>query len=243
MTGPAFEVSRGRLAGLLGGLVLALGLVACQPAAACGSAGCGPGQGAPGPAGATAAALSVVGSLTVRGRGPHTGYRRAQFGPAWADTDHNGCDTRNDVLARDLTDLTFRAGTRDCVVLSGRFHEPYTGREVEFRKADAEAVQIDHVVALSDAWQTGAAAWSPAERLAFANDPLELLATDGPTNQAKGDSDTASWLPPDRSYRCRYVARQVAVKRAYALSVTAAERDAMRRVLGSCPGETLPARG
>lgn len=188
------------------------------------------------------AALALVGSLTVRGRGPHTGYARARFGPAWADTDHNGCDTRDDVLARDLVDLTFRPGTHGCVVLSGRFREPYTGRLTVFSKSRADAVQIDHVVALSDAWQKGAARWSDAERLTFANDPLELLATDGPTNQAKGDGDTATWLPPDRSYRCRYVARQVAVKHTYDLSVTAAERAAMLAVLRGCPGEPAPTR-
>jgi hypothetical protein len=203
--------------------------------------------GAPGPARDTApragSALALVDALAVRGRGPRTGYTREQFGPAWADTDRNGCDTRNDILARDLVELTFRAGTRDCVVLSGRFREPYTGREVRFSKAAAGEVQIDHVVALSDAWQKGAAQWSPDERRAYANDPLVLLATDGRANQTKGDSDAATWLPPDTGYRCRYLARQVAVKHRYSLAVTAAERDAMVRVLGTCPDEPVPRGG
>ena len=181
-------------------------------------------------------ALATLSTLAVKGRAAKTGYHRDLFGPAWADTDRNGCDTRNDILARDLTGETFRAGTRNCVVLSGEFVEPYTGRTVSFSKADAGAVQIDHVVALSDAWQKGAQSWSASKRLAFANDPLELLAVDGPTNAAKSDGDAATWLPPNKAYRCAMVARQVAVKAKYGLWVTSAERDAVSRVLGSCAG-------
>jgi hypothetical protein len=195
----------------------------------------------------TAAAVNTVmttlNHLAVKGRAPKTGYSRAQFGPAWSDTNHNGCDTRNDILKRDLGGDTFRAGTRDCAVLSGRLNDPYTGLVIQFVKANASAVQIDHVVALSDSWQTGSANWPAAKRLAFANDPLNLLAVDGSTNEAKGDADAASWLPPNKSYRCNYVARQVAVKAMYQLWVTPAERDAMRRVLGNCTGVTLPAGG
>ncbi len=212
----------------------------CSPAGAC--APRTPITSASDPGGAAAgSALSLVATLRVQGRGPKTGYAREQYGPAWADTDRNGCDTRNDVLARDLQDETFRAGTADCVVLSGVLTEPYTGRRVTFSKQRAGDLQIDHVVALSDSWQKGAAQWQPGERLAFANDPLNLLAVDGSTNMAKGDRDAASWLPPDRTYRCAYVARQVAVKHRYGVGVTAAERDAMLRVLGSCPGEPVPA--
>ena len=228
VTGPAVPT---RHVALL--LVLLAVLTGCRPA---------PGQAAsPAPPTRSGSALALVADLAVRGRGPHTGYARDRFGPAWADTDRNGCDTRDDVLARDLHDVTYRPGTHGCVVLSGRFVEPYTGRETVFAKADAVAVQIDHVVALSDAWQKGAAQWTDARRLAFANDPLDLLATDGPTNRAKGDGDAATWLPPDAGYRCRYVARQVAVKHAYGLSVTVAERTAMLRVLGRCPDEPPPA--
>ena len=186
------------------------------------------------------AALKVLESLTVGGRGPKTGYSRAQFGPAWADVDHNGCDTRDDILNRDLSAKVWRAGTRDCVVLSGRFTEPYTGKEVTFSKAKASAVQIDHVVALSDAWQKGAAQWPASERLAFANDPLELLAVDGPTNEAKGDADAATWLPPNKSYRCTYVVKQISVKAKYHLGVTQAEHDAMARVLAGCGSASIP---
>ncbi len=102
------------------------------------------------------------------------------------------------------------------------------------------AVQIDHVVALSDAWQKGAQRISQSQREALANDPLNLLAADGPANQQKSDADAASWLPANKSYRCIYVARQIAVKATYKLWITAAEKDAMTRVLNTCPDQTLP---
>lgn len=185
-------------------------------------------------------AADLVDQLTVKGRGPKTGYARGQFGPAWADVDRNGCDTRDDILNRDLTAKQWRVGTHGCVVIAGVLADPYTGRSIPFAKADAAAVQIDHVVALSDAWQKGAAGWSAGQRLVFANDPLNLLAVDGPSNASKSDGDTATWLPPDKSYRCRFVARQVAVKAKWELSVTPAERDAMTRVLGKCPEQRVP---
>ena len=191
-------------------------------------------------AGATPRADDVLDTLTVQGRGPKTGYSREAFGPRWADVDRNGCDTRNDVLNRDLAAKTWRAGTRQCVVVAGVLRDPYSGRRLVFAKADAEAVQIDHVVALSDAWQKGAAQWDAARREAFANDPLNLLAVDGPTNSQKSDGDAATWLPPRRSYRCRFVARQVAVKAKWGLSVTPAEHDAIGRVLARCPEQRVP---
>ncbi len=181
--------------------------------------------------------------LVVKGRAPRTGYTRSVFGAAWADVDRNGCDTRNDVLKRDLTAQTFRAGTRSCVVVTGLLRDPYTTRRISFTKASAAAVQIDHVVPLSDAWQKGARTWSPAKRLVFANDPLNLLAVDGAVNQRKGDGDAATWLPPSTAYRCSYVARQVAVKLKYGTWVTAAEKAAMARVLTACPGYPLPRGG
>ena len=194
---------------------------------------------APAPAGS---ALEALDAVDVRGRAPRTGYDRDEFGSGWVDTDRNGCDTRNDVLARDLTGEVFEPGTRDCVVVSGTLADPYSGATIDFRRGEgtSEAVQIDHVVALSDAWQKGAQRWDEARRVEFANDPLNLLAVDGPLNQAKGDSDAATWLPPQRSYRCAYVARQVAVKVGYGLWMTAAERDAVAGVLRGCPDEPLP---
>ncbi|MGY2067507.1 GmrSD restriction endonuclease domain-containing protein [Blastococcus sp. SYSU DS0619] len=187
-------------------------------------------------------ALAAVDELAVAGRAPRTGYDRDLFGAGWVDTDRNGCDTRNDVLARDLTGETFRPGTADCVVLAGTLADPYSGRTIEFRRGaeTSDDVQIDHVVALSDAWQKGAQQWDTGTRTAFANDPLNLLAVDGPLNMQKGDGDAATWLPPDRSYRCSYVARQVAVKLRYGAWVTPAERNAVVTVLGGCPDEPLP---
>ena len=176
----------------------------------------------------------------IRGRAPKTGYSRAQFGPAWEDVDHNGCDTRDDILRRDLTDIRVRGSTHGCVVIAGELADPYTGKRIVFTKSAAAKVQIDHVVALSDAWQTGAQSWSATTRLDFANDPLELLAVDGDANQQKGDGDAATWLPPQKAFRCAYVSRQVAVKLRYHLWVTPAEREAIARVLQSCPDEVLP---
>lgn len=190
-------------------------------------------------------ALAALERLEVKGRAPKTGYDRAEFGPAWTDTDHNGCDTRNDVLARDLVDETFKPGTRDCVVLTGVLEDPYTGTQIHFTRGQgtSEAVQIDHVVALSDAWQKGAQGLSEAQRTALANDPLNLLAVDGPSNQKKSDADAASWLPPRSAARCPYVARQIAVKMTYTLWVTDGEKGAMERVLESCPDQELPDGG
>ncbi|MGY1637720.1 DUF1524 domain-containing protein [Geodermatophilus sp. SYSU D00742] len=190
-------------------------------------------------------ALAVLGELEVKGRAPSTGYERDRFGDGWVDVDRNGCDTRNDVLARDLTGETFRPGTGDCVVLTGTLADPYSGRTIEFRRGEdtSDDVQIDHVVALSDAWQKGAQGWDAERRTAFANDPLNLLAVDGPLNMQKGDGDAATWLPPNRSYRCAYVARQVAVKAGYGLWMTRAERNAAATVLSGCPAEPLPGGG
>lgn len=171
------------------------------------------------------------------------GYNRERFGPAWSDVDHNGCDQRDDVLNRDLAAKLWEPGTHDCVVVSGLLADPYTGRTIAFAKADAGAVQIDHVVALSDAWQTGAASWDDSRRVAFANDLLDLLAVDAATNEAKSDSDAASWLPPNTTFRCAYVARQVTVKATWGLWVTPAEHDAIAGVLAACPGEPVATAG
>lgn len=184
--------------------------------------------------------LAKLDSLPIKGRAPKTGYARSQFGDAWSDDvtvpgGHNGCDTRNDVLHQQLTDITVKPGSNGCAVLSGVLDDPYTGTTVEFRRGpDSSAqVQIDHVVALSDAWQTGAQQWDEATRRNFANDPLNLQATLGWVNQEKGDSDAASWLPPNTAYRCAYVTRIVDVKSAYGLWVTPAEHDAIAGVLAS----------
>lgn len=182
-------------------------------------------------------ALALLDTVPVRGRAPKTGYDRVGgFGQAWADVDHNGCDTRNDILARDLTDVTTRGG---CRVLTGTLDDPYTGQTIDFVRGQdtSTAVQIDHVVALMNAWETGAQALSVQRRTQLANDPLNLLAVDGPTNSSKGAGDAATWLPPQRDVRCSYVARQTSVKAAYGLWMTAAEHDRIGEILRTCPDE------
>jgi hypothetical protein len=144
-----------------------------------------------------------------------------------------------DVLSRDLSDVVRKGG---CTVLSGVLHDPYTSRTISFRRGvkTSLAVQIDHIVPLSLAWQTGAQQLTAAQRLNLAEDPLNLVATDGPTNAAKGDGDAATWLPPNKKILCGYAVRQIEVKAKYRLWVTAPEKNALRRVLNSCPGPALP---
>ncbi len=187
-------------------------------------------------------AISVLETLSVKGRAPKTGYSRAQFGPAWADVDRNGCDTRNDILKRDLTSIVFRAKTRDCVVESGTLIDRYSGETINFVRGNISSmeVQIDHVVALSNAWQTGAFKLSAEQRRVFANDPLNLFAVNGRLNSQKGDGDAATWLPPLKSFRCAYVAQQIAVKAKYSLWVVVPEKSAMVAILAKCPTQKLP---
>jgi len=179
---------------------------------------------------------TVLESLAVKGRAPKTGYTRAQFGQTWADVNRNGCDTRNDILQRDLTNLSYRSGTRDCVVESGKLIDPYSGITINFVKGvkSSMEVQIDHVVALSNAWQTGAFKFTLEKRTQFANDPDNLLAVQGRLNSQKGDGDAATWLPPLKSYRCTYVSKQISVKAKYGLWVTAPEKAAMKNILAKC---------
>jgi hypothetical protein len=187
-------------------------------------------------------ATAVLETLAVKGRAPKTGYTRAQFGPAWADVDRNGCDTRNDILKRDLTSITYRAKTRNCVVESGTLVDRYSGETINFVKGNISSmeVQIDHVVALSNAWQTGAFKLTAEQRKALSNDPLNLFAVKGRLNSQKGDGDAATWLPPLKSFRCSYVAQQIAVKAKYSLWVTAPEKAAMVSILAKCPTQKVP---
>lgn len=184
-------------------------------------------------------------SLEVKGRAPKTGYSRSQFGTAWDDNvagagGHNGCRTREDILRRDLTNIVLNPD--GCRVVTGTLHDPYTGQTVQFVRGETTSaqVQIDHVVALSDAWQKGAQQWPADKRRDFANDPRNLQAVGGRVNLQKSDGDAATWLPPNKSYRCTYVERQIDVKRAYRLWVTQAEKDAMARVLASCGAGSGP---
>jgi hypothetical protein len=181
-------------------------------------------------------ALNVVEELAVKGRSSKTGYSRAQFGNGWAS--ERGCDTRNVILNRDLINASV---DEQCHVIKGTLNDPYTGKVIQFtRGAGSSAdVQIDHVVALSDAWQKGAQYWTYNERVEFSNDPLNLLAVGGSENQIKGASDAASWLPPYKPFRCQYVARQISVKIHYDLWVTQAEKDSIKRVLSSCPDQLV----
>lgn len=178
-------------------------------------------------------AMDALATLEVKGRAPKTGYSRDEFGQRWKDIDRNGCDQRNDVLARDMTGVN-RDGP--CTVLDGTLEGPYTGTTIDFVRGQdtSNDVHIDHVVALSDAWQKGAQQLTLERREEFANDHRNLLAVDGVANMQKGDSDAATWLPANRGFRCTYVAIQVNVKAEYDLWVTAAERDAIARELGNC---------
>lgn len=182
-------------------------------------------------------AAKVLTELEVKGRAPKTGYERSQFGSGWES--RGGCDVRNLILQRDLKNEQV---DDDCKVLFGVLHDPYTGETVNFMRGQETSadVQIDHVVSLSNAWQTGAQKLSRDKRTALANDPLNLLAVDGAANQQKSDGDAATWLPSNKTFRCQYVARQIAVKHAYTLWVVPAEKAAMLRVLGQCPGQSMP---
>lgn len=182
-------------------------------------------------------AAAVLETLAVKGRAPKTGYARTQFGDGWATV--GNCDTRNIILHRDLAASVV---SDECKVMGGTLYDPYTGATVSFvRGATTSAlVQIDHVVALSNAWQTGAQQLTLEQRVALANDPLELLAVDGDANQKKSDGDAATWLPANKAFRCQYVARQIAVKQKYALWVTPPEKTAMQTVLSNCPEQAMP---
>ncbi|WP_438873688.1 HNH endonuclease family protein [Streptomyces alkaliterrae] len=199
-----------------------------------------PGEGRPSSPSA-GGAVTALAKLTVRESGGKEGYDRRKFGSPWADIDGNRCSTRNDILQRDLDDV--KLADDDCTVESGTLtDDPYTGTTVEFTRGRSK-VDIDHVVALSDSWQKGAADWAPAKRIALANDPLNLLAVEASANRQKGDSDAAEWLPANESYRCEYVALQIAIKQKYEMWVTPAEKQAMSGVLNTCADQRLPAPG
>ncbi|NNC12634.1 HNH endonuclease [Planctomonas sp. JC2975] len=237
----ALRTARGTLA-LIVVTAAALSLAACSSVASALSEGSSDGSN-PSATISTAApaasgtALAALDTIPVKGRAPHTGYDRVgDFGEAWKDIDGNHCDTRDDVLSRDLLQVVKKGS---CTVETGVLNDPYTGKTIDFQRGVQTSllVQIDHVVPLSDAWETGAQQLTQQQRETMANDPLELLAVDGPTNSAKGDGDAATWLPPNRSYWCTYAAKQVSVKAAYHLWVTQAEHDALERILGGCPSQ------
>lgn len=167
-------------------------------------------------------------------------YDRDAFGTPWADTDGNGCNQRDDVLLRDAVAGSTTVATQgrcDHDVLAGEWLDPYTGRRLAFddlkAPGQAQALQIDHVVPLAEAWRSGAAEWSAERRRSFANDLPGLLAVDGPTNAAKSDDDPAAWRPR-AAYQCRYATRWVAVKSEWSLAVDPSEVAALEDMLGRC---------
>lgn len=178
-------------------------------------------------------ASDVLNGLEVSNTAAQSTYKRSLYGDPWADIDSNGCDQRNDVLTRDLQDLEKNG---ECRVMAGTIIDPYTAETIHFERGPktSEAVPIDHVVALSNAWDSGAWQWSYEKRVLLANDPLNLQATGQRPNTEKSDKSADAWLPQP-GYRCEYVARQVSVKASYGLSVTSTEKRTMARVLSSCP--------
>ncbi|WP_327044689.1 HNH endonuclease family protein [Microbispora sp. NBC_01189] len=179
-----------------------------------------------------AKARDLIGKVATKGRGAKTGYDRDKFGYAWADNvdgvpwGRNGCDTRNDMLKRDGENVEYRGGS-NCVIVTMKLYDPYTGKKIDWSKSAAAKVQIDHVMPLSYDWQMGASRWSESKRKQIANDPLNLMPVDGSTNGSKGDSGPATWLPPRREIRCSYAVRFAQVSLKYDLPVTSADKDAM----------------
>lgn len=178
-------------------------------------------------------AKEILAKLEVKGRAPKTGYKRTEFYNGWPEIE--GCNLRQRILKRDFGN-TAKVDEK-CNVVAGKFYEPYTGEEMEFKNRSeiSKKVQIDHVVALSDAWQKGAQYKTAEERFKIATDPLNLIAVQAAANQQKSDGDAATWLPENKSFRCQYVARQISVKYKYLLWVTEAEKEAMKQILEKCP--------
>ncbi|HET6938303.1 MAG TPA: HNH endonuclease family protein [Nocardioides sp.] len=194
----------------------------------------------PPPVGSGAEARTELGTLRVAPRRPPVGYVRDAFGTPWLDTDGNGCNQRDDVLLRDVVPGTVRyapQGRCDHDVLAGTWLDPYTGRTLVFTDLkdprQAEAIQIDHLVPLAEAWSSGASRWDAGRRSQFANDLAELLAVDGPTNASKGDDDPAAWRPR-KAFQCTYAVRWIGTKSRWQLTVDRPEKRALVQMLGYC---------
>jgi hypothetical protein len=207
------------------GLGLATALLTC---------GCevdaGPSSGGTGASGGEDRARRDLERLRIRAEGSGSGYERDRFGTRWKDTDRNGCDQRNDVLARDLREVRKRGG---CVVIAGTLDDPYSGKRVTFAKSDADEVQIDHVYPLALAWRMGASGWDEQRRERFANDHDNLLAVWGVPNRQKSDKGPGEWKP-QKSYQCAYAGKYVAIAKEYALPIAQGDRTALRDFLGRC---------
>jgi hypothetical protein len=185
----------------------------------------------------------LLGVNVVPKRSHRFDYRRSAFGDAWDDDNdapggHNGCDTRDDILSRDLVDVTY-VFTKRCpnAVATGTLHDPYTNDVIAFQRGAkvGEAVQIDHIVPLAYAWDMAAASWPDPLRLRFANDPANLLAVQGRANQDKGDSPPSRWMPPNAAFACQYAMQFIAVMRGYALPLDQASADVLRQAASTCP--------
>lgn len=189
---------------------------------------------APGAALNGPSASSMLNSLQVKGKAPTTGYdRNAKFGNGWKDFDGDKCDERQDTLTRDMSKVKYK-DNKHCQLASGTLHDAYTGTVINW-KVNTGSVDIDHVVALRNVWVSGGQQMSQDQRVAVANDPLNLMASQASANRSKGDANASEWLPSNKQFRCQYVATQISVKSKYALAVTAAEKAAMQGVLKSCP--------
>ncbi|MEB3052356.1 DUF1524 domain-containing protein [Mycolicibacter sp. MYC123] len=191
--------------------------------------------------------LAKLADLRIKGRAPKTGYDRALFGPPWTDDvtvegGHNGCDTRDDILRRDLTGAGYRPGNT-CIALSGTLNDPYTGETIHYQRQPEtlSPIQVDHIVPLMDAWEKGAQQWDELTRRNFANDPLNLQATTAAANEGKRSGDAATWLPSNTAYRCTYAARIVDVKTRYGLWITVDEHESLAHLLAAgCDAKTDP---
>ena len=184
-------------------------------------------------------AIDYLEKLSIKGRAPKTNYSRDQFYDSWPSID--GCSLRQIIIKREFGESAVISSDNHCTVVSGEYDEPYTGSHLVFyQKSDISSnIQIDHIVSLSDAWQKGAQNFSAKERYEFATDPLNLLAVEANANKKKSDGDAATWLPPNKKFRCQYVARQISVKYKYNLWIANAEYEAMKNILNSCPKEPV----
>lgn len=176
---------------------------------------------------------ALLATLEIREPGADSAYDRDAFGPAWKDVDGNGCDTRNDMLKRDLSRDTF--DDDDCTVLTGTLKDPYTGEIIEFVRAmGGSQIDIDHMIPLSAAWHAGASEWTDAERLAYANDPLVLLAVDAGANRSKSDQTIAEWMPTNEAVACKYGASWVLVAAEYDLSISPEDHETLKELAAEC---------
>ena len=185
--------------------------------------------------------LAGIAQVPVRIRGYD--YRRAAFGESWTDDNtapggHNGCDTRNDILDRDLVDKTYVSIKRcPTAVATGTLHDPYTNAVIAFTRGNqtGAAVQIEHIVPLAYAWDLGARNWTDEMRVRFANDPANLLAVAGQVNQDKGDKEPSAWMPPNAAFHCQYAMQFIAVLRGYGLPIDAPSVPVLRQAAATCP--------